>query len=152
VVINAGFCQIHTAVRKGQGIDAALENNLNYLKRMVQLARSQNIILVCTSLTPVRRPYLLPFTGWIERPFTKVDVENQVLRKYNQQVRQLAIQEGVPFFDFHGALIDTSGQLAKAYALNDGEHLSRQGYRVLDALLLHGLEGLSAEPDRATEE
>jgi len=139
-VINAGFCQIHTALHTGRDVEAAMANNLAYLQLMVDEARSRDMVPILSSLAPVRTPFLLPFTGWFDDPFSKPDSENRAIREYNLRVRQLAAEAGLPFFDFHRVLVDSAGELAKPYALTDGEHLSREGYRVLNDFLLSELE------------
>lgn len=145
VILNLGFCPIHTAVFAERDIDKVIANNLSILRRMIVLAQGHGTVPVLSSLPPVRSYYLLPFTGWFELSDGKKDIENQALLAYNAEIRQLADSENLPFIDFYAALVNASGKLTKEYALTDGEHLSAAGYRVLNDLLVNELERMASK-------
>jgi len=135
VVINAGFCQIHTAINAGRDVPAAIDNNLKILKQMIATARENQIVPVLSSLPPVRSTYLLAHTGWFEFSSDKKNIENRSIAKYNAEIKKIANDNDLPFIDIHTLLSDAQGEMKKEYALTDGEHLSQQGYRVLNKFL-----------------
>jgi len=145
VIINAGFCQIHTAVHAERNVDAAISGNLEYLRKMVAVAKAQGTVPILTSLSPVRATHLLPYTGLFERSSVKKDAENSSISEYNAQVRTLASDNGIPFLDFHNILANEQGQLEKEYAVTDGEHLNQKGYQAVNAYLRRQIEKLLAE-------
>lgn len=145
VIINVGFCQIHTAVYAERDVEAAITGNLDYLRQMVDVASGYDVIPILSSLAPVRATHFLPFTGLFERSSAKKDTENKAIREYNTLVKRLAGERGLPFLDFHAVLVNVEGQLQKSYALTDGEHLNQAGYQALNTFLNGQLVKLLAE-------
>ena len=144
VVINGGFCQIHTAVYSERDVKKAIDSNMYFLRLMINETKSNGVVPVLSSLTPVRPVYKLPYSGMMEIPSRKKTIGNDVIRTFNSKIEQLAQTENILFVDFHKVLVDETGQLHKDYALTDGEHLNRDGYQVLNEYLVSQLAALQA--------
>ena len=144
VVINAGFCGLHTAVYSGGDLRGARRSILETTDSIVSLARENGVVPFLTTIAPVRPRVVFPHTGLIEYDKTKKREENRAIEEMNHMVRQYAREHGVGLIDFHAALTDEHGQLRKEYALQDGEHLSFEGYRALDRVLRERLAGWKA--------
>lgn len=135
VVINAGFCQIHTAVNSGRDVSAAIENNLKVMKRMIATSLDNKFMPVLSSLSPVRPRYLLAHSGLFEFSSEKKNIENYYIAEYNAEIKKIAAENGLFYLDIYSLLADGQGELNKDYALTDGEHLSRAGYKALTLFL-----------------
>jgi lysophospholipase L1-like esterase len=73
-------------------------------------------------------PVLVPFIG------------NEEIRDMNQGLQRLANEERVLYFDLYAKFVDGKGRPAAAYLLDDGVHVSDEGYRIwsseIEALLV----------------
>jgi lysophospholipase L1-like esterase len=140
VLINAGFCGIHTAVYSGGDIAATQRSIVQTTSEIVAKARKHGIEPVLTTLQPVRPRTVFPYTGWIEYDKEKKRRENEAIRTVNTMLRDFARSNDVRLIDFHAALVNDSGRLRKQLALQDGEHLNWRGYRELKEALSAELE------------
>lgn len=60
-------------------------------------------------------------------------VANEDIRAVNAQLKSLADDAAVRYLDVHAAFLDSSGEPLAALLLDDGVHLSGEGYRVWSA-------------------
>jgi lysophospholipase L1-like esterase len=135
VLINAGFCDIVTAVRFDRSVSDTISSNIEYLEQMVEIADDHNIIPVLTTLTPVRPRFLLSHLKALDYSWAHKASENKAIQKYNKRIRELSRKTTTPLIDFHGALSDEDGLLRQEYAISDGEHLTYSGYGYLNGFL-----------------
>lgn len=145
VLINAGFCEIHTAVHNDKDVEKAFDINMHYLRLMIEEMKSNDILPIMTSLPPVRSKHLLPSSGWFELPSEKKKLENNALQTYNKMIVEMAQSENLPFIDFNKILTDKTGRLRKEFSLTDGEHLNRNGYQMLNEFFVSQLETILAK-------
>lgn len=66
-------------------------------------------------------PVLVPF------------IPNDKIREMNVELKRMADEEKVFYLDVHAVFLDSSGALKKSYLLDDGVHLSEDGYRTWSA-------------------
>ena len=140
VVINAGFCDIHTTINSEGNMDATLQKVAQNTSSMVERARQEQVTPIIATLTPVRPRVLFPYFDLFEYDKHKKQIENQAIKRANDLLRSLATKKDVRLIDFHAVLSNASGQLKQDYALQDGEHLNGKGYRALDTLLQEELQ------------
>lgn len=144
VLINAGFCEIHTAVHTGRPVEPVYSSNIRYVKKMVEDAKTYGVVPVVSTLSPVRPRFLLPQTRWISIPSLKKKRENEAIAAYNGMLRKYCESAGVRLIDIHGALSDENGELGKEWAVLDGEHLSSRGYERLSRFLVEQMQAVMA--------
>ncbi len=60
-------------------------------------------------------------------------ISNDDICEMNVKLRKMAEGEGVYFSDIHAAFVDSQGNPKKAYLLDDGVHLSEEGYKAWSA-------------------
>lgn len=75
-------------------------------------AKSPSAKIFIHSLLPV----LLPF------------ITNDEIREINIELRDMAERENVSYFDIHPVFLDASGSPRTSFLLDDGVHLSDEGY------------------------
>ncbi|MEN8264388.1 MAG: GDSL-type esterase/lipase family protein [Nitrospirota bacterium] len=64
-------------------------------------------------------------------PPTMVDfISNESIIKVNDALKKLAKDSGAEYLDIYARFVDTGGSTIKEYLLDDGIHLSSEGYRV----------------------
>ncbi len=80
-------------------------------------AKSPSSKIFVQSLLPV----LFPF------------ISNDEIREINDKLRQTAQAEDVLYCDVHSLFLDSSGAPRKSYLLDDGVHLSEEGYKAWSA-------------------
>ncbi len=56
-------------------------------------------------------------------------ISNDDIRSVNRKLRKIAEEEKVYFLDIHAVFLDPSGAPKASYLLEDGVHLSDEGYR-----------------------
>lgn len=132
VLINAGFCALHTAVYSGGDVHKAQQAILETTTAIVSKARKHKVVPVLTTLAPVRPRVVFPYAGLIEYDKSKKRRENEAIERMNHLLFEFADESDVRIIDFHAALVDPSGQLRKEFSLQDGEHLSWKGYKALE--------------------
>ena len=140
LILNGGFCEIHTAVNSGKAVEPVIQRNFQYLKKIVETTKQHHIIPVLTTLTPVRSRFLFPTSGLLEIPSEKKERENASLEQYNELIRTYAADNKIALIDFHDVMKDGSGALKKEFAITDGEHINAKGYRFLNIFLKKELE------------
>lgn len=140
VLINAGFCDIYNAIHDERDVVEVLDKTLDFTIKMAAKAKAHQILPILTTLTPVRGRFLLPHLKWFTYSTKHKTAENAAFREMNRRLLELSRTEGVPLIDFHKALCDEEGLLDLAYSLQDGEHLSLEGYHRLTDLLEEELE------------
>ena len=57
-------------------------------------------------------------------------ISNDDVRDMNRQLKKMAEEEDVSCLDIHSLFLDEGGKPVKEYLLDDGVHVSEQGYRV----------------------
>lgn len=143
VLINTGFCEIHTAIHSDKDLmPVVVEQNFEYMKKIVSYLKKHDIKPIITTLTPVRPVHLLPYSQRIEIPFGKKAAENEAFVQYNNLLQSLAPEQNIPVIDLHKAMSDKDGKLIKKYSLTDGEHLNHQGYEHLSGILANELQAI----------
>ena len=140
VLINAGFCEIHTAVHSGRDAMPVIEKNFEYAKKIVAQSRANKIVPILTTLTPVRPRFLFPRMRRLDYSARHKREENEALEAFNDLLRNLSKEEGIALIDFHRAFSDEKGELIRRYAVTDGEHLNYEGYIFLSQFLKEELE------------
>jgi lysophospholipase L1-like esterase len=135
VIINAGFCDIFTAIHQGKKISPVLDRVMVNLRKMVDRAREHKILPILTTLTPVRPRFLLPHTRWLPYSAKFKVPENAAYQELNKRMRDYCMAEGVHMIDFFHALVAEDGELNSAYSLPDGEHIHPEGYLHLSRFL-----------------
>jgi lysophospholipase L1-like esterase len=60
-------------------------------------------------------------------------IQNDEIREINMELRKIAEEEDVSYSDIHAVFLDSSGVPRKSYLLDDGVHLSEDGYRAWSA-------------------
>ncbi len=64
-------------------------------------------------------------------PPTMVDfISNESIIKINDTLKELAKDSGAEYLDIYARFVDTGGSTIKEYLLDDGIHISSEGYRV----------------------
>ncbi len=56
-------------------------------------------------------------------------ISNDEVRRINDEIRKIAEEEDVIYLDVHAVFLDPSGSPKASYLLEDGVHLSDEGYR-----------------------
>jgi lysophospholipase L1-like esterase len=135
VLINAGYCNLVTAVRTGEFGPHVLTSNLRCLEEMVETAQAQQVIPILSTLTPVRPRFLFPHLKIGDYSWAHKAAENRAINQYNLMIQDLSREKNIPLIDFHAALSDTDGELIRRYAISDGEHLNPEGYQHLTRFL-----------------
>ncbi len=144
--INSGFCEIHTAVNAGKDVAAVVRKNFNLLKKIVETAKSDHIIPVLTTMSPVRPVFLFPYSGWFSRGLTaNKKKENENLEKYNNMIRMYALKNKIFLIDFNKVLKDKNGLLKKEFSVTDGEHIDIAGYNFLNRFLRKKINELARQ-------
>ncbi len=77
-------------------------------------ARYPSARIFVNSLLPVRYPF----------------ISNEEIRRVNRELRALADTEGVDYLEVHVRFLNHEGDPKSSYFLEDGVHLSPEGYRV----------------------
>jgi len=57
-------------------------------------------------------------------------ISKQTIQEINKSLKKLAIESGVEFLDIYNRFVDEKGRVIKDYFLDDGVHLSNEGYEV----------------------
>lgn len=93
------------------------ESFLAYYERMIQMLKETvpDAELYIQSITPVR-----PDVSTLN---------NEQIRRVNEQLAQLALAQGCHYLDLHEFLADENGDLNADLAANDGIHLNGTGYK-----------------------
>ncbi len=60
-------------------------------------------------------------------------ISNDEIREMNMELRKMAEEEDIFYSDIHAIFLDSSGAPRKSYLLDDGVHLSEEGYRAWSA-------------------
>ena len=60
-------------------------------------------------------------------------IPNDEIREMNNKLRHMAEAENVLYSDIHSAFLDSSGNPRTSYLLDDGVHVSEEGYRAWSA-------------------
>ncbi len=60
-------------------------------------------------------------------------ISNDDIREMNCGLRKMAEKEGASYSDIHAVFFDSTGAPRKSYLLDDGVHLSEEGYRAWSA-------------------
>lgn len=103
-------------LRRGES-DATILHNLQQIMRRLRQQHPQSQILVQS---------ILP---------TRLDaIPNQRIRRLNQQIAEIAQQEGVNFLNLHQLFADDGGSL-RPELTTDGLHLDRRGYQLWQVAL-----------------
>ncbi len=74
-----------------------------------------------------------PSAGIIANSLLPVNMEfirNDTINKVNESLHDLVNETGIELLNIHGRFIDTKGRVIKEYLLEDGVHISNEGYAV----------------------
>ncbi len=142
VLINAGFCNIVTAVRQGKDPSPMVQGNFEVIQDTVALAQTNSILPILSSLPPVRPRFLLPHTQKIEYSSKFKKEENAAIEQFNNLLRDYCREKQLAFIDFHKVLSDENRELIQKYAVTDGEHLNLAGYTFLTSFLEKELDSI----------
>lgn len=134
-LINSGFCEIHTAIHTGRDVTPVIQKNLDYMNEIILKLKENHILPIITTLTPVRPIHLLGYLRRFDIPSENKKAENRALNDYNNRLRSLAQEKGLPLIDLHKAMADMNDELIKEYSLTDGEHLNYKGYEKLSQVM-----------------
>lgn len=92
----------------------------------IREAAGQDVEIYIQSMTPVTVDY------------DNVNLNNERIQRINQQLAQMALENGCHYLNVYPALLDESGGLDPDYTSDAGLHLNAQGYQVwIDYLLRH---------------
>ncbi len=117
VVILAGTNDI-----AGNTGPISLEQIMDNLKSMTELAKSNNIAVVLSSL--------LPAEDYAWRPGLK---PNEKIPALNKMIRSYATEAGVVYLDYFSALVNERNGMDKQLA-EDGVHPTKKGYELMAPL------------------
>ena len=110
-VVNPDFVFIMTGINNMAMADKDFPGT--YRKIIGQIkAQSLSSKIFVQSLLPV----LFPF------------ISNDEIREMNTELRKMGKEEDVFYLDIHTVFLDSSGAPKKSYLLEDGVHLSEEGY------------------------
>ena len=103
---------------------------------MTKRARAAGIEPIVATEVTIRPPktWLEPLkstVAWWLGKQSYQDVINRHVTEGNQWLREFAGREGILVLDFQGTLADRDGRRARAFATDDGSHISPAGYRAL---------------------
>lgn len=99
------------------------QTTMNNIMSMVELARTHNIRVVLSSVTPAA-------DFWWHKGLAPAGK----IVALNQQIKAYAAQHGCVYLDYHTAMADEQQGLKKAYG-EDGVHPNLSGYHVMEPLL-----------------
>lgn len=109
--------------------DEAVEKGyFGYYEQMISAIREaagQEVQIYIQSMTPVTTDY------------TNTNLNNERIQRINQQLAQMALEQGCHYLDIYSALVDDGGGLNPSYT-TEGLHLNSGGYSAwMDYLLRH---------------
>ena len=67
-------------------------------------------------------------------------ISNDDVRESNRQLSTLAADEGVDYLDVHGRFLESDGRPRAAFLLDDGVHLSSEGYTAWSEMVVEALK------------
>jgi lysophospholipase L1-like esterase len=122
VVISAGTNDI--AENSGP---ISLENVLNNIIAMCDMAKANNIRVVLTSVLPAKA------FSWRKQlePAPKIIALNKMIKEY-------ATSKNLVYVDYHSAMATSDGGLKSSFS-KDGVHPNLMGYKVMEPLVVHGI-------------
>lgn len=103
---------------------------------MIELARKHDIEPVLATEVTIREPSgfknsILKILGDLMGKTSYQSSINQQVQETNIWLRELAEQENLRLLDLEQALADTDGRRLKAYAKEDGSHITEAAYRAI---------------------
>lgn len=109
--------------------DEAVEKGyFGYYKQLISSIREaagQDVVIYIQSMTPVANDYSNP------------NLNNERIQRINQQLAQMALEEGCHYLNVYSALVDENGGLNPSYT-TEGLHMNAAGYKAwIDYLLRH---------------
>ena len=118
-------------------IKSKLEQSRENIKKMVLMAKNNNIIpIVVTELT-VTSPdkimeHIAGFVGGILGKESYQQYVNGLVMDMNIWLRKYAVKEKILVLDFQQVLADSNGRRKREYAKKDGSHLNDKAYQALN--------------------
>jgi lysophospholipase L1-like esterase len=122
VVISAGTNDI--AENTGP---ISLENILNNIISMCDMAKANNIRVVLTSVLPAK---VFSWRKQLE-PAPKIIALNKMIRAY-------ATKSKLVYVDYYSAMADPDGGLRSSFS-KDGVHPNLMGYKIMEPLVVNGI-------------
>jgi uncharacterized SAM-binding protein YcdF (DUF218 family)/lysophospholipase L1-like esterase len=118
------------------GMSSATARVRDSYTEMVRRARAANIEPVLATEVTIRPPKTLTDTvmstlGWLLGKPSNQDRVNQLVTELNQWIRETARRERLLVLDLQRVLADGDGPRKWAFAVDDGSHISPEGYRAL---------------------
>lgn len=151
-VVIWGF--INDIFRAGPGeADRVLARTRDSYTALVRRARESGIEPILATEVTVRPrktviDTVMSTVGWLLGRTSNQDLVNGQVRSMNGWLRQLAQRERLLLLDLEPVLADSGGQRRWSFAVEDGSHISPDGYRALTDYarpLLLGHLGLAAD-------
>ena len=129
------------------GISSKLERTRGNISEMVEMARANGIKPILATEVTIREKNGLKeaVLSWMGRVMGKEGYQDYVNRHVlstNQWIREYAKKQGVPLLDFQPLLADARGKRGKAFAMEDGSHISVAGYSRLSLYSARELQDL----------
>jgi lysophospholipase L1-like esterase len=121
---------------KDADLTAAMEKARSDIMAMVDRAEGRDIQVILatevtiTSASGLKERVLATVGRWIGKESYQ-DLINQHVREVNAWMRAFAEDKNLVMLDFERVLSDDSGRRARAYAADDGSHISEAGYAAL---------------------
>lgn len=129
VVINAGTNDV--AENK---YPFSAQQTLGNIKSMVELAEANGIKVILTSVLPAAR------FKWRQ---TITDAPDKI-KRLNALISEYAASKGLPYVDYHAALVDASTGGMRDGLSSDGVHPNAAGYAIMESVLLPVIESIRA--------
>ena len=108
------------------------KQTMDNLMSMVDLARAHNIKVVMCSV--------LPAAAFKWRP--AINDAPQKIADLNRRIRAYAEREGLPYVDYHSAMLASDGRSLQASYTYDGVHPTQEGFAVMEPLVKNALKAL----------
>jgi uncharacterized SAM-binding protein YcdF (DUF218 family)/lysophospholipase L1-like esterase len=134
-VVLWGF--INDFFRSGDWPKASAQVRQSYTE-MIARARARGIEPIVATEVTIRPPKSFVQSAYwlVASMFGKVSYQDQVnaqVMETNRWLRDVARREGLLLLDLQAALADTDGRRKWAYAVDDGSHISAEGYEAVTA-------------------
>lgn len=121
VVINGGTNDV---AENTHGYNRA--RTLDNIRSMVEIAKANGIKVILTSVLPAAQ------FGWRK---TITDAPEKIA-ELNKAIKAYAAEAGVPYVDYHSAMLATDGRSLRSDYSKDGVHPTPAGYKVMEAIIL----------------
>lgn len=108
----------------------AVEPFLNNYRRLLRDLSADGRRIVVLGLTPLEP---------IHRDAATVRQLNQTRGYFNERIQQMCVEQGLPYVDLHGPLLQAKSREQLAALTDNGVHLNEEGYRLAGEVLVESL-------------